>query len=620
MAISPDDIAEVRARTDIVALIAERVALKRVGRRWSGLCPFHQERSPSFSVNGEEGFYHCFGCGASGDAISFVRQMDHLDFADAVRFLATKAGVTITEDPAFAGQTKRRAELYEAMDKAVSWYHERLLSAPDAGRAREYLRSRGYDGAIVRQFKIGWAPDDWDALAKALRISPKVFEEAGLGFTNKSGRLQDFFRGRVVFPIFDVSDRAIAIGARILPPRPGEQPDERRGPEPKYKNSTETPIYAKHRTLYALNWAKQDIIKADEVVVCEGYTDVIGCFSVGIPRAVATCGTALTEEHFKTLSNFAKRIVLAYDADNAGQNAIQRVYEWERTHNAEVVVASMPEGADPGQLAKDSPEVLVAAIREARPFLAFRVDRQIGGADLSTPERRAKVAERALAVVAEHPSDFARDQYVMYVADRCHVDADLVRTRLEHLRRNPDERVAILKDRKNSKSAGDETPRQEAPLLRRTDPSLRPGLEALKVAVHRPDLVADRLDTCLFIDPVQRRTFDILLNAESLAEAVDGADEQSASLLRQLIVDEPFVAETELGDPVQAVVAQLIRSATRRALEELMAQTRVTPGGFAQNTTTVATVKRLLMELDDPATAGPAESALVAWLAAGEHA
>ena len=409
MAISPEDIAEVRARTDLVALISEKAALKRVGRRWTGLCPFHQEKSPSFSVNAEEGFYHCFGCGASGDAISFVRNLDHMDFAEAVRFLAQRAGVTITEDPSQAGASKRRAELYGAMEAAVEWYHQRLLSAPDAGRARDYLRSRGYDGAVVRGFRLGWAPDAWDALSTALHLPPKVMEEAGLAFTNKAGRQQDFFRNRVVFPICDPSGRAIAIGARILPLRPGEEPDPKRGPEPKYKNSTETPIYAKHRTLYALNWAKTDIVRADEVVVCEGYTDVIGCFQAGIPRAVATCGTALTEEHFKALSNFAKRIVLAYDADAAGQNATTRVYEWEKTHSAEVVVAAMPPGADPGQMAKDDPEALRVAIANARPFLAFRVDRVLQGADLSAPERRALVADRAMAVVAEHPSDIARD-------------------------------------------------------------------------------------------------------------------------------------------------------------------------------------------------------------------
>jgi DNA primase len=311
--------------------------------------------------------------------------------------------------------------------------------------------------------------------------------------------------------------------------------------------------------------------------------------------------------------------VLAYDADNAGQNAIQRVYEWERTHDVEVVVAAMPAGADPGQLAKDAPDVLRQAIEGARPFLAFRVDRQLAGADLSTPERRARVADRALAVVAEHPSDLARDEYVMYVADRCHLDAGLLRARLEVLRSDPDERALLLKDRATTTQRPAEEPPRPAPVQRRADPSLRPGLEALKVAVHRPDLVAARLDACLFVDPLQRRTFETLLEAESLGEAVDGADEPVADLLRQLIVEVPEVEVTSLGDPVQAVVAQLVRVATQRALEALMSEVRVTPGGLNEHHATIAEVKRLRMELDAPETAERAAQALVAWLAERER-
>ncbi len=620
MAISPEDIAEVRARTDLVALISEKAALKRVGRRWTGLCPFHQEKSPSFSVNAEEGFYHCFGCGASGDAISFVRNLDHMDFAEAVRFLAQRAGVTITEDPSKAGASKRRSELYGAMETAVEWYHQRLLSSPDAGRARDYLRSRGYDGAVVREFRLGWAPDAWDALSAALRLPPKVMEEAGLGFTNKAGRQQDFFRNRVVFPICDPSGRAIAIGARILPLRPGEEPDPKRGPEPKYKNSTETPIYAKHRTLYALNWAKTDIIRADEVVVCEGYTDVIGCFQAGIPRAVATCGTALTEEHFKALSNFAKRIVLAYDADAAGQNATTRVYEWEKTHSAEVVVAAMPPGADPGQMANEDPEELRVAIANARPFLAFRVDRVLQGADLSAPERRALVADRAMAVVAEHPSDIARDQYVMYVSDRCQIDADLLRSRLDQLRRNPDERQSLLQDRgkTNKKSVEDQTPTPTRPP--RLDPSLRPGLEALRIAVHFPERVANRLEPALFLDPVQRRSFEALLDAESLQAAVEDSDAEVAALLRQLIVDEPVVDVNDLGDPVEASIVQLVRTAARRSLDRLTARSRVEPSSLGELNAEAAKVKRLMELLEFPASTASAEAALVTWITQQEGA
>ena len=353
--IPDEEVAQVRAATDIVALISEHAALKKVGRRWSGLCPFHTEKTPSFSVNAEEGFYYCFGCQESGDAITFVRAMEHLDFVDAVRLLADRAGITLHEDQEMGRDHKRRSELLQAMERAVEWYHERLLRSPDAGPARDYLRSRGYDGDVVRQFRLGWAPDDWDALAKALKLPEKVLSDSGLGFVNRRGRAQDFFRARVLFPICDPSGRPVALGGRILPPRPGQAPPDR--PEPKYKNSQESPIYSKRRTLYALNWAKQGVIAQGEVVVCEGYTDVIGCFQAGVPWAVATCGTALAEEHFTLLRNFAKRIVLAYDADAAGQSATSRVYEWERKHEVDVVVADLPGGSDPGDLARTDPAV-----------------------------------------------------------------------------------------------------------------------------------------------------------------------------------------------------------------------------------------------------------------------
>ena len=251
MGIPDEEVAQVRAATDIVQLISEHAALKKVGRRWSGLCPFHTEKTPSFSVNAEEGFYYCFGCQESGDAITFVRAMDHLDFVDAVRFLADRAGITLHEDQEMGRDHKRRSELLDAMERAVEWYHDRLLRSPDAGPARDYLRSRGYDGDIVRQFRLGWAPDDWDAMATSLKLPENVLSDSGLGFVNRRGRVQDFFRARVLFPICDPSGRPVALGGRILPMRPGQAPSDR--PEPKYKNSQESPIYSKRRTLYALN-------------------------------------------------------------------------------------------------------------------------------------------------------------------------------------------------------------------------------------------------------------------------------------------------------------------------------------------------------------------------------
>jgi DNA primase len=622
MAIPDEEVAQVRAATDIVGLISEHAALRQQGRRWTGLCPFHGERTASFSVNAEEGLYYCFGCQASGDAISFVRAVEHMDFADAVRYLAERAGVVLHESAAGGEDHRRRTALLAAMEQAVAWYHESLLSSPGAGHARDYLRSRGYDGEVVRQFRLGWAPDDWDAMAKSLRLPENVLSDSGLGFVNRRDRVQDFFRGRVLFPICDPSGRPVALGGRILPPRPGEPPSDR--PEPKYKNSQESPIYSKRRTLYALNWAKKGIIAQGEVVVCEGYTDVIGCFQAGAPWAVATCGTALAEEHFTLLRNFAKRIVLAYDADAAGQSATSRVYEWERKHEVDVVVADLPGGSDPGELARTNPTALARAIKEARPFLQFRVDRMLNAGDLATAEGKARAADAALTAVAEHPDDLVRDQYVMQLADRCRLDPARLRERLDHLRANPPVERPTRRTRSSDEPPPRDDPEYDGDLVGVADggsgsalaAALRPGpgLEALKLAVHRPEDVGDRVHAVLFTDRVQRQAFVALLENDSVHEAVESASPEVASLLRRVIVEEPMAGDPELGDPVDSVVAVLLRGAARRALAEVEIESRVGEDSWQARAAETVQVRLWLDELEESPFGRDAADRLVAWL------
>ncbi|MGH9285233.1 MAG: DNA primase, partial [Acidimicrobiales bacterium] len=419
MGIVGEDVARVRAAADFVLVAGEHVALKRVGRNWQGLCPFHAEKSPSFSVNAEQGLYYCFGCQASGDVISFVRATKGLDFVGAVEWLASKHGIELRYDDVKVGRERqRRGVLVEAMARAVDFYHRRLLDGPDAAPARAYLRGRGYDRDVVEQFRLGWAPDEWDALSRSLELPADVLRDAGLGFVNRAQRQQDFFRARVMFPIFDAAGDPVAFGGRSLG-----------GDEAKYKNSQDGPIYAKSRTLYGLNWAKAAAVEAGELVVCEGYTDVIACSLAGVPRAVGVCGTALGEGHVELIRKFASRVVLAYDADAAGQAAAERFYQWEEAHNLDVRVARLPAGADPADLARSEPDRLAEAVRGAEPFLAFRIDRALEGAPLTSPERRAKAAEAALRIIAEHPNPLVRNQYVARVSARCEIpEADLLRS------------------------------------------------------------------------------------------------------------------------------------------------------------------------------------------------
>lgn len=582
MGILDEDVQRVRDTADIVAIVSAHTQLKKTGANWSGLCPFHGEKSPSFSVNPDKGVYYCFGCQAKGDVISFVRDIDHLDFQGAVEFLAAKSGVTLRYTDRNEGERREaRGKLREAMAAAVEWYHQRLLTGGDSGAARHYLRERGFDSDRVRRYKIGWAPDDWDQLVKALPFSPKVLRDAGLGRESKRGGTNDFFRARVLFPIFDVQGDPIGFGGRMLP---GGRP-------PKYQNTPETALYRKSKVLYGLNWAKDEAVRANEVIICEGYTDVIGFAEVGLERAVATCGTALTDEHVRTLQRFAPRLVLAFDPDAAGQAAADRVYEWERKHEVEVAVAALPPGGDPADLARTDPDALRASVEHAQPFLGFRIDRILAAADLRTPEGRGKAAEIALAAVAEHPNEFVRDQYVMAIADRCGLEPDRLRTSLRTGGVRP--RVRVQAE------------------VRKPERAETPETNALRLAIAQPDAVLPLLHPVLFDDPLQRAALAALTDADGdLHRAVADADPLVGDLLSRLAVEH---SDAEPAD----VRRLLLRDLAMRALKEVQAD-RTMAADVAAWSQTIAWLKGGIEAIEAAAPEDPpdpvVEGELLAWL------
>jgi DNA primase len=564
--IRDEDIARLRATVDIVELIGEYVQLKQVGQRYRGLCPFHSERTGSFYVNAVEGLYHCFGCQASGDAITFVREQEHLGFVEAVERLASRTGITLTYDQ--PGENKSRAErkrLVAIVQQAEDFYHQRLLRSPDAAAARRYLRDRGFDGEEVRAWRLGWAPEGWDHLVRELRLSRRDLADTGLGFVNRRNRAQDFFRARILFPIHDPDGTPVGFGGRIMPGAEG----------PKYMNTGQTRLYDKSRVLFGLDRAKAGIVEADEAVVCEGYTDVTAFFRVGVPRAVATCGTALTDDHVQLLRRFARRIVLAFDADTAGRAAADRFYRWEDKFDLDVVVAALPPGVDPGDLASDDPDALVAALADARPFLEYRLNRILEGADLDSAEHRARAAEDALSVIAEHPNDLVRDQYLMIVADRCRLDVARLRERLRSgkVRRRPDpsasERPRRGDDGPGPQDPGADLDRSAGEAGRGRVPDATVGatssaVEVLRLAVNRPEDVVDWLDGDLFEEPQHREAYAALVESATIHEAIETAPPDVASLLSRLAVEEP--AEDAL-DPILLLVraAGLRRLAAERA-------------------------------------------------------
>ena len=574
VAISDDDIDRVRATVSIVDVVGQHVQLRRTGRNWVGLCPFHGEKTPSFNVREETGRYKCFGCDASGDVFTFVQQTEHVDFIGSVEFLAAKAGIQLNYTS--TGQSKdraRRKRLIEGMETAVEWYHQRLLTAPDARPARDYLRSRGIDGEIARQFRIGWAPDEWDALATQAGVEEKVLDDVGLAFRNRRNRMQDALRGRVVFPIMNDGGDPVAVGGRILPGSADPA---------KYKNSPETPIYTKSRVLYGLNWAKGEIVRQNLAVVCEGYTDVIGFHRSGVPTAVATCGTAFTEEHVKLLKRYTSRVVLAFDADAAGQGAAERFYEWERKYDIEVSVAKLLGGKDPGDLAQSDPESLPLAIEQASPFLAFRIDRVLATMPSDTPEHRTRAAESAMAVVNEHPNVNVRKLY-----------AGEVTTRLDL----PVQDLVLVAEK------GGRAPELTVPAARRRNaPRDNAEFAVLAVLVQDWDAVAPWLAGPLFSDTANRQAFDALVESDGDLEiALDRLDGQARD-----VVERAAIVDVVVDAPMEARV--LIAAAVRRELR------RVIPGADSERIASDAQARRLVEDLQDPHRAEDAAEWLLGWL------
>jgi len=584
MAIVEDDIERVRAATSIVEVVQQSVALRRVGRNWVGLCPFHAEKSGSFNVREDTGRYKCFGCQAAGDVFKFVQEIDHVDFVQAVEKLASRSGITLHYTTGGEGQDRqRRKKLVEALDAAVEWYHQRLLTSPDARAARDYLRQRGLSGDVARQFRLGWAPDDWDLLSSHLRkegFSADVLNDTGLAFANRTGRLQDAFRARVMFPIFTDTGEAVAFGGRILPGSPDPA---------KYKNSPETKVYFKSKTLYGLNWAKADVVKHDQVVVCEGYTDVIGFHRSGVTRAVATCGTALTEEHVRILKRFASRVVLAFDADAAGQGAAEKFYEWEKKYQVQVAVARFPDGKDPGDLALTDPDSLAVAVDEAMPFLGFRVNRVVTSTPLRSPEDRARVASRALAVINEHPDVNVRKLYAGEVAARVGLPvADLAR-------QAETRRAVAVSDEPTSQPVA-------APV-----PEFNAEFAAISLLLQQWDDIAPWLIGDLFASDVARRAFEVLGQASEadsgilINNAMDLADPEVRELLERAAVADI--------DVTPALVAfDLIAVAVRRTLAQ---RTRLTdPDEIRAD----RDARQKLEEIDSERTAQGAAEELLRWL------
>lgn len=427
---APESVERVKDATDIVEVVSAHTELRRAGARHSGLCPFHDERTPSFSVDPQEKLYHCFGCGVGGDVIRFVEEKEGLSFADAVEMLADRYGVELereAEDPRAAEVRRRRARLGELLERTAGFYASFLRDAPQAVKAREYLSGRGLGEEVLEAFGIGCAPGTWDTVlvrGQQAGYSVAEIEAAGLVQPNRKGEGHyDRFRSRIVFPIRDARGRVQGFGARAL------LPDQK----PKYVNSPEGELYSKRRTLYGIDRARPAIAKAGRAVVVEGYTDVLACHQAGITNAVAVMGTAITPEQVKLLSGYAEEAVLALDADRAGREAMLRAQGVASGRRLRLRVARMPAGRDPADLLAGGDGASATAFREAleaaEELPVFHVRTLLDDADTSSPAGRDRALDEVVEVIAAMPDSITREELMREVADRLDADPGLVSRR-----------------------------------------------------------------------------------------------------------------------------------------------------------------------------------------------
>ena len=486
--ISQKDIEEVRQRTNIADVINEYVPLRSAGGgELKGLCPFHDEKSPSFTVSPGKGFYHCFGCKEGGNVFDFVQKLDSLSFRETVEKLAGKLGMQLTyEDGGPSNEeSNQRARILEA-NRAAADFFQKNYESKDAKPGRDLLESRGFDLESCKKFSIGWAPKGWTALTehlKSLGFSDDELIAAALSTRGDRG-LYDKFRGRVIWPIRDQSNAVIGFGARKIF-------DEDTGP--KYLNTSETPVYHKSQVLYGIDLAKRDIAKAQQVVVVEGYTDVMACHLAGITTAVATCGTAFGDEHIRILNRILSsdptnpaQVIFNFDPDEAGQKAAMRAFNDASKFNAQTFMAIGPDGLDPSDLrTKQGDQAVVDMIANKKPLLEFAISRSMSKFDLQSREGQVGAARAAATLVAQIDDSVMRGVYEKYVADATSLDRPSVAQLVaENSKSNRRGAVTNLRtDAKVSEPQGDDAP----PPLNLNDPVIQFERNLLMVMIQLPE-------------------------------------------------------------------------------------------------------------------------------------
>jgi DNA primase len=569
--INDDDVKAVRDAVPIDAVVSEYLQLRNAGGgNLKGLCPFHDEKSPSFQVSPSKGLFHCFGCQEGGDTITFVMKVDHLSFSEAVERLAAQAGITLRYEEGGYNPSHQRGErirLVEAHKIAADWYAEQLATSPEADTGRVFLAERGFDQAAAVHFGVGYSPQGWDHLTRYLRgkgFTDKELLLSGLAQEGRRGPI-DRFRGRLMWPIRDIGGDVVGFGARKL-----YEADN----GPKYLNTPDTPIYRKSQVLYGIDLAKKDIAKASRAVVVEGYTDVMACHLAGVTTAIATCGTAFGGEHIKILrrllmDNGSARVIFTFDGDAAGQKAALRAFEDDQKFAAETYIAIAPDGMDPCELRLAKGDDAVTELVEPRtPLFEFALRHIVARYDLETAAGRASALDEAAPVVARIKNSGAQHEVAVQLAGMLGIlDTQFVVKRVAQLAR-------WARDRGGKGPAP--TPQHPAqpyetaarrpsgPALVLRNPVYATERELLKLALQRPELVAPAFDA-YGIDEFTAAPYAAVREAIIEAGGVEfGVEDPQEYLVR--------VRESAPDDAVRAMVTELaVEAIMRKTVDEIYA-------------------------------------------------
>jgi DNA primase len=567
--IKDEDVQHIRDHAPIDDVVGEYVQLKSAGGgQKKGLCPFHDEKSPSFHVTPSKGYFHCFGCQTGGDVIAFLMKIDHLSFTETIERLADRIGYTLRYEEsgsAPSGPSVNRSRLVAANALAASFFQEQLNTSPDAAHGRDLLTKRGFDRAACQTFGVGYAPDSWDALTKYLRAAGYTIEELELAGLSKMGERGpiDKFRNRLTWPIRDISGDVVGFGARKL-----ASDEEDQGP--KYLNTSETPIYKKSQVLYGLDMAKKEIAKKRQVVIVEGYTDVMAAHLAGITTAVATCGTAFGADHIRIIRRllmdddaFRGEVIFTFDGDAAGQKAAMRAFSEDQKFVTQTFVAVEPEGLDPCDLRQIKGDLALRDLIAKRvPLFEFAIRTELKLHNLATAEGRINALNATAPIVAQIRDKSLRPEYSRLLAGWLGVEVEIVT-------------AAVAQGARKINAT------QTEPEVEGVDQSWRPHpqeprllleREVLKARLQMPDLVTawSEIEASAFTHPAyveMKRVIDS--HSSSTIQIDEIADERMKTLFTELSV-EPIRSDGEVSARyIESIVARLREVGISRAIADL---------------------------------------------------